>query len=40
MDSVVSVVLEEYLNAWEARAATGDTEQSKGQIAMILRKVI
>ncbi|GIW34181.1 metal-sensitive transcriptional regulator [Meiothermus sp.] len=40
MDSVASVVLEEYLNAWETQAAAGDTELSKGQIAMILRKII
>lgn len=40
MDSVASVVLEEYLNAWEAQAAAGDAELSKGQIAMILRKMI
>ena len=40
MDSVASVVLEEYLNAWEAQAAAGDAEISKGQIATILRKII
>ncbi len=40
MDSVASVVLEEYLNAWEAQAAAGDAELGKGQIAMILRKMI
>ncbi|MFN3391727.1 MAG: metal-sensitive transcriptional regulator [Meiothermus ruber] len=40
MDSVASVVLEEYLNAWEAQAAAGDAELSKGHIAMILRKII
>ncbi|ADD29618.1 metal-sensitive transcriptional regulator [Meiothermus ruber] len=40
MDAVASVVLEEYLNAWEAQAAADDTEMSKGHIAMILRKII
>ncbi|MCS7067846.1 MAG: metal-sensitive transcriptional regulator [Meiothermus sp.] len=40
LDSVASVVLEEYLNAWETQAASGNVELSKGQIAMILRKVI
>ena len=40
MDLVASVVLEEYLNAWEAQAAAGDAELGKGQIAMILRKMI
>ncbi|GIW26118.1 metal-sensitive transcriptional regulator [Meiothermus sp.] len=40
LDSVASVVLEEYLNAWEAQAAAGDVELGKGQIAMILRKII
>ena len=40
LDSVASVVLEEYLNAWEAQAASGDVELGKGQIAMILRKMI
>lgn len=40
MDSVASVVLEEYLNAWKAQAAADDAEVSKGHIAMILRKII
>ncbi|MDT7919926.1 MAG: hypothetical protein RQ868_04975 [Meiothermus sp.] len=40
MDSVASVVLEEYLNAWEAQAAAGDAEIGKGQIATLLRKII
>jgi len=40
MDLAASVALEEYLNAREAQAAAGDAEIGKGQIAMILRKMI
>ncbi|WP_051195615.1 metal-sensitive transcriptional regulator [Meiothermus rufus] len=38
LDAVASVVLEEYLRAWETQA--DDAEMGKRQIATLLRKII